>query len=661
MTWTAAVPTVAVGLLALWLPGTLVAASWGVRGRLWLLATAPVLTLAVCGAVPLLLRGLPVAWSWPVAAGGTVALALTGLAVRRWVDRAPVRRTARPAVHAEQVARAQVREQVPAQVPAQVPGSPRRVPTALRVALPAAAALPAAVVALALGRPDRLVSGYDVPVHLNAVALVRRTGAASSLDVSAVNDPALQPREVDAAAWHALTALLPNTAPAVTFLVSVLVATVVVWPLATTALTAATFPRRPALLPWAALASVAGVAVPVELALGSGGMVPNGVALAVLPAVLALVLRAARDRTWAAAGLAVVAAGGLALTHPLGLVSLLVVLLPAAVAVATRAVRTRPPLHPVRLAVLVGAGALPLAALLVSAHPRMSGVLRFEPDAPLPLASALGELLGVKATGVGLPVAAPVVVVALLAAWWSRRVPHARPLAAAAALTFVLLACSMSSVPVLTDLDRPWYGEPRRIAPVLAAVLVPFAALGLRATARAGAARLRRVAGRASLRSPAPAVVAVAVLCGLLGAGATAQDLRDRHVTGPTAVAGDAELDALTTVDRGRVGDAVVVGAALSGTAHLFAVTGIDVLPRTPFAADTPQWRYLRTHLDELAPGSTACSVADDLGVGFVYVDPTVARAGSVDPQTRRLPTSALTPVLHAGPGTLYAITGCAA
>lgn len=636
--WLRAGAVACVVVAAFWAPGMLI--GWAARLRgLMLAATAPLLTLGVAGTSALVAEQLGVPW-----APGTALLAVL---VTAGVTAGCARRVsprARPAPRAQGAARRWLAVAVAAGVLAQL------VP-----------------LATGMGRPGRLLTAHDALAHFAMVRFVRESGSASSLTITGAHTLDGATQGFYGGAWHAVAALLGDGPGASTiFNLAVLVPCSLAWTLGLTALTRSALPSRPRAWCFAAAASGAGIALPVYLVMRPEGMVPNAIAVALVPAFVALATSPWWHDSPAWWCVVLVGAAGLALTHPNAAAAAGLVLAPWIVLRGRRSVT-----------VLLGswrgravlATALVTAGLLVArlaTTDRMRAVVGFEPEPPVPLWEALVRLFSGDATGMGWASGATVVLAAVVGAVLSRRAAHARWLVLAAVLMAALYLAATSSVPVLTDVDRLWYGEPRRFAPVIVAVLVPLAARALDAVDGA----LRVAAARRPDRSGPPArttglLVGVALLATSTVASGVGLDRLARYsfgdgtAGGEVVVADDAELEML-----GRAGQLLdpavgVLGSPFSGAAHLFGLHGQRVVPPTYLTEEDDDLRYLREHLDDLGRDPRVCAALGRLGVGYLYTDPQPWNVLPTHVNPLRPPDEGVELLDSGGSARLYTITAC--
>lgn len=608
MSWLSAVVTAALTLLVFWLPGLALAKACSVRGMLARGAVAPVLTLTIAGVGAILCGELGVRW------GPVPFIASTVIAVGVATGARGLRRP-RPASRlgwsrALRSARLSISE-----------GRQVLAATATGVLIPVTAIM------IGIGRPDRILAGHDIIGHFNAIRFVQDTGRGSSLDLSAVNSATWTASGFDGAAWHDVVAVIPPwPGPAQVFSMSAFVPTAAAWTVGLVFLTSIVLPARRRAWSWAALASCAGIAMPSYLTLIDNGLLPNSVAVALVPAVVAWWVRTMRSRRPSDAVVGTLLTVGLGLTHPNAVFSVMVILGPWCVIRLIRWLSTDdgPPVRRVLIAAMLGS--LPIVGALFVTAPRIAAVVRHASDPPLPAVDLVARVFSGNAITFGWSSGTLIALAGFLGLVIARRLPHARPVAvgALAILTFFLAAAS--PIPYVTDVDRLWYGEPMRFATPMVAMLVPFAALALdslpgwiRTHGRTHAFRRRRPPHlRATLVTAVLALGALPAATGLALGTAHAYRPTDR-----APLVTDDELALIGRIADRVTGDGTVLGSPFAGTAALYALHGIPTLPRTAFTEHTSDMLYVARHLADLGTDDAICGPLRRLDARYLYVDPT--------------------------------------
>lgn len=607
--------------------------AWGWRGG-WVSwwATAPLLTLGLSGGAAILLEGV-VRWHVGSALACLVAVTVPVAAVR----------VVRARRHVE---RARPRRGPPA-------------PRALAPVVALATAVQLVALVVGMGHPGRLLTAFDVIFHLNGIEHVRQTGSASSLTFTAVSNLSdTLDGTFYGAAWHGVTALLPHVSDAsTTFNLALLVPTALAWTLGLVFLTQAALPARPRAWTWAAAASVAGLGLPVYLALSPQGLVANAVGGALAPALIALVVHpgispALRSSTLALAVL------GIGLCHPNVLLACALVLLPWGVqrlaALGRRSRTTR--------WALLGGGAVAVCAVWATlartgTYGRVAGVAQTTGSSPAPPLDILVEVVSGNASGIGLASGFAVGAAAIVGAVVGRRLTNARWALWGLGAAVAWFAMASSNIPGLRDVDSAWYGEPHRFAPVLAAMTVPLGALAL----DSGSRRLRLLA----VRDARPRWIAVAVVGGLLlvscaeAAVGTVQVARTAFADDRRHVADDAERDLLARLVDELPHDGAVLGSPFSGAAHLYALDSLEVVPRTWHTRPSAPLAYVMRHLDDLGRDDALCTALGTLGARYLYVDPAPWDQRPWVLDIRAAPVEGVRLLDSGGTASVYEITAC--
>ncbi|MCI1791970.1 MAG: hypothetical protein LKI60_07955 [Bifidobacterium tibiigranuli] len=256
-TWQQALPLVVAVILAIYVPGTLIAAAAGRRGTVELAALAPVVSLAIAGVGGVIAYPLGMRWEWwsYLMSCALVLVVVLSIAGRREA----MRLMQRGLRHAETANRASSAGSIDSADSAQSgaatdmlqadsvrPASKRPTPQTFaqccrevlrlcRFWLPACAgvALAALTVALRLMRavpsPEQVTQNYDSVFHDNVVARIMLTGQASSLH-------ALPPiREVYPIAFQQFAALggsaVPGASATTAITAAWLVFAALIWPI----------------------------------------------------------------------------------------------------------------------------------------------------------------------------------------------------------------------------------------------------------------------------------------------------------------------------------------------------------------------------------------------------------------------------------------------
>lgn len=352
------------------------------------------------------------------------------------------------------------------------------------------AAFAAIVIAVRLayiiGTPDNISQAFDVVFHLNAVQYILDTGNANpftlaNFNLSGFGKPSFYP-----AAWHGLTALVAqasgSSVPVAVSAVSI-VTSAVIWPLGVVYLARTLFGARRLTLAVAGILAAAFAAFPY-LTLDFGVLYAFGFALTLTPAFFALVIAALKLSSdgpvsrWMAIVVLAAALPGLAVAHPTVLMFIVVLSVPAAIAAAIRQHKLwRTAEAPRRKFVWMYAGlgfglVVAFAGYLVLRtgnywQPQgkfMTSLVKLALNAPDPFIGPAWVLSGLVVLGLLGMILTPKLRW-YLACW------------AIFAVLFVI-ALGVGNVAIRNIFIGTWFGDPVRIAAMLAITALPVATYG---------------------------------------------------------------------------------------------------------------------------------------------------------------------------------------
>lgn len=663
-----------------WLPGGAALAAFGVRG-LRLASLAPAVTVAVLSAGAVLAGALDVRWSL----GPALAVTLVAVGAAAGARRVGAR------------LRTGGDSSVP--VPAPVPGSPTGGPATVGTPpstgtptpeAPTPGARPARhTLVLTLGvtasvviqllpflgavlARDIVPNVTDPQFHLNALQHVRTEGTATPEALARLVDPT---GGVGAypSGWHAVAGLAPVLLdPSSLLAAASYVPLVLALTLGLVALARSVRPgagARSGTL--TALVAATGVTLPLGIVI-QPGLIPNGLALALVPAALAFVIERLRapQAHGALRSLAVLATvgAGIAMCHPNALAALVLLASPWVLTAGVRwwrsaGVRGR---VVVALAVVTVAGAT-VAALASSSTVALvgtSGVQAHEGLGEAVTGLALGRV-GESLTYAIIPTA-----FALLGAVSRLRRRGERLPVVSWALAIALMLAAATSVEVLAPLTGLFYGESRRLAGVVGLWTVVLASEAIQRVSTALVARVR-VPDRVGM------VGAAGLVCGFLVAfpvyatysthtlmwlSLSTQRLVLPAPQGtfvPYFTPGELAL-------AHRLGDELppgsrVLGSSFSGVSHLYGLEGIDVVPF--YGLTLPDdLVYAADRFEDLGTDPAVCAGLEAHGVTHVYSDAYLMR-GTTWPEWQTpfqsLPESGLRVTDQGGTVTVYEVTGC--
>ncbi|WP_022919462.1 DUF6541 family protein [Ruania albidiflava] len=610
----------AVGGVLLFAPGMLALRLVRLRG-LTLLALAPVVSVAAYGIAAIGAAALGVRWGLAPALVGAFGAVAVGFAMRAM--EALFRPTPRS-------------------------GEPR---TLLGIAVVAGSLLAMVDVWAGTGGPDSVLQRWDAIYHLSALRLVEQSGSASSLTLGALSYGSGQDA-IYPAAWHAFATLLPAVSPPATLIVAASLFAGPVWVLGCAALVRELLPGSR----WVPMvtAVLAGVITPTPSSLWVGwGHLPNAAAFAMVPGVVAFVLRMlVRERPTAAGARSAVlvvllgAGAGLGLTHPNAFLAVVLLAVPALAWVVADFARRwwqagrrlRAVVVPVVLTALVLAGAV---VFLVS--PLSASVTGYTGSVVNPPLVALAEILTGWYSLWATPSSALVLFLAPWGAWLAHRRGRTWVLGALLLVWVTYLDAALGSPAGLSGL---WYSSAARLSVVAAMITLPLGVIGwadvlgrvggftpgrqsLRPRVALGRTGTQSTGGREPrgarllLRRLATVWGTALVVCVLAVTSSVYTTHRTEKVFDPDRTdeprfADSAELAMIASVDLDP--DARVLGSPFAGTPLLYSLRGQPVVFPVAGQVWSPQQTALMEHLENL--GSPAsCPAREALGVRYLYQD----------------------------------------
>ena len=656
--WWSAWPTVVGALLLVFLPGWQVARAWGIRGFAGI-AVAPVLLLGIVGPGTVIAGALDIRW-----VRGDALLGPGG-----WLWLAAVLLGAVVTHSAERRSRDGTGSAGRAVFVLTPPALSRRSTRLLAGAVAFSGLMTALPALIGTRGPQSPPQASDAVFHLSAVAFMRQEGNASPIGgLASMYDGVVSYYPTG---WHALAVLLPGDV-VVGANVLVLVTAGLIWPLGMAALLREALGR---------VRSSATAADGVILAAGtvlSGSVVsllllltstwPYALSLAVLPAALALIVRAcAPGRAGLAARAGALVLGALAClgvvtAHGAGIFNLAVlggpVVLASSAPVLTRLWRCGGARRAALLGaaagglLLVAAGAWLVRSSLVSvlSYPRPGSNLAETiwavlTDHPL-LATFTPWYLGnILVTGLALLGAA--------SAW---RTPGLRRWCVTMGIAVALILLAAGPQWPLRVLAGPWYTQRARIMPLVTISVLVLATWGIvEAQRRWGSgAESARENAEESGEETAPRddngpmrltwcrrahvlvrrnVPACLILASLVVAPAWRWSLKTeilQSIHDPSRIAygtmlSDEELALIRRAPSTLPADAVVVGNPSNGSAYLWSVAGVRVLYPSRPDPPTVDLGWLGHHLHEIGTNPRVCHILNQRGAHYYYTDNTVA------------------------------------
>lgn len=548
------------------------------------------------------------------------------------------------------------------------------------------------VVAEPLLAPDRLPLNYDGVFHLNAVARILDTGDASSFTLYQVINPG-EDVEYYPAAWHGLVAIVCQlTGVGIPLGTSAawIATSIAIWLPGVAWLAASLAPRRAHLAGAAGAILGAGFAAAPYGLLSWGTLFPTGLAYALVPVGVALLVRLTvldgrlvSRRRGAALGAFAVWGVTEAFAHPRSLVTFAVVAIPLLAVVAVRLLvrlGRRPGGRRLAIGIAVGGSALLLAsgttaAWIVLGYFRAfdepladrltGGPARATETLPGAIAQVLlqAPVVSPFATMIVPAVGLAVLAIAGFVVAARRRELLWLPIA------FVLLgilyvAASSSDSDLAKLLTGLWYKDKFRLATALPILAIPAAALG----AVAALDVLRRIS-RPAVRTAAIVAAAVVVVATTVPGLITVRDAVHATFTVPAEKGGYGLLDTDEYRLLQRLPDLVpagetVAGNPWNGSALTWAIGDRESLYPHLNGVWGPDRDLVAARLDLAATDPEVCAALGRLGTRYLFAspgllnggDPTVAYWAGVD---RAAGAPGFTEVAREGESVLYRITAC--
>ncbi|MCC4249280.1 DUF6541 family protein [Microbacterium testaceum] len=587
--WLTALPSLAMALLVVVVPGTVVRmAGWRLTEvTAWFFV--PAMSVAVVATAANVAHFVHLPWSGLPVALVTLVVAAVAFFVRRLVPRA---------------------EQPHIGLGGGIAISAALVTAAVAIALQTVAAF---------GQAGAISQTLDNIVHLNAIRLATDTADASAIQIGATSDIPFYPN-----GWHSLVVLveLITGAPIPVAVNSVnVVVAAVVWPASCAALAWVIF-RRPFAVVVAALLSTGFGAFPLLL-LDFGVLYPNFTGYALVGSALAAVWGLARphvstERLRTALLLCLLCVG-VGLAHPNALLAVYALGAPAALALIVPLARTSS--RRGRIA-LTGLG---IAVVVVGIVAWTIARTNYDMSRWTPWQTA-SQALGEALTVAPRQFAMTIVIAVLLAVGAFTLVRHPSRVAiavpfAAAVVLFVLASGTNVTNPLREALTNPWYNDPYRLAALLPIAAIPLLVQGA-LSLTAGVQQIgERVAGsRAWIRPTAIALVVIAAASVAVGPNirATIVQTRAQYVLADDANLLSEDEDALLSrLDETTPPDAVIIGSPLTGASLAYALADRTVTERHVFGARTQDEQYLAEHLKDISSDPRVCEAVRSVGVTY--------------------------------------------
>jgi hypothetical protein len=511
---------------------------------------------------------------------------------------------------------------------------PRRAVPWAPLWLVSALAIAVVPIALQARRPDAVLERWDTLYHLSALARIRESGTASSLDVGSVSNSTATPTAYPAG-FHALASLVPEVEVPIMLNGAVLALAILPWVLGIALLARALYPT----VTWAPFAAAVVAALipasPLNLWVHLSP-VPNLSGFAALPGALAaaaalwgallprpgprIAHRPLARATFAAVVTVGTAGLGLGLLHPNVAVTALIMLAVLTAITAAPHLRSRPWLLVIPLVALT-----PVALLTYT--PLGAKVTGFSGGLQIPWWTALGEIL------LGLLTVWPMVFGVVLAAmWWPGLVTSFRSAQRWVGVAWVVIAVIYLDAALDSPLNLSilYYRGQDRVSMPLAMLSAVLVVPGLRCWARLLPSMPSRAEndgeGRRRSRTPRRvtvwALVAVAVVA-TLGSIPSRSDNAAKNFSseypgrGRFLQADERRLFAqyAPTMDPAKT----LLASPFSGGAHMYALEGVNV----HFTVAGMSGRDVDAELLAAAPlaatDPVACRTLLENDIGYIY------------------------------------------
>jgi hypothetical protein len=489
----------------------------------------------------------------------------------------------------------------------------------------------------AVAAPDAILQNGDALFHLQGAALIAQSGDASSFGAVDALYGSPDRSVYYPTVWHALVALavpvggVTEATNALAILISA-----VVWPAGMVALTVIIAPRY---LIAGALVPILASTITIYPVIQTFylGIFPQGLSTALLPGAVALcihALRASPNLCGSLAATALVACGGVVLSHPSGAVGLALFLGPASLSEGASLIRARRREGSERgrrdlLVALGPAIGIFTAMVVLLAIPQVSSMASFARSSNDVGTAILAVLNGTALTDdvsaatsilMGLTVVGAAFSLTRLSTSW---LPVSW-LAVAA-----LYVAALGPDGFLRSLTGVWYKDSGRIAGLLATVTIVLAALGAGWLCSLLATTIQRVVLHGEV-VPSPtltAVVAVLVVVGLT----LFTDL-NRDVRYPWARMGydsttstwlpPGEIAFITDLEAKLPDDAIVIGDPNNGAPYVQVLTSAQSFLPTPNPGtrNTDQ-DFLGDHFRDILTDPRVCEVVAEHDIGYYFED----------------------------------------
>ena len=244
-----------------------------------------------------------------------------------------------------------------------------------------------------------------------------------------------------------------------------------------------------------------------------------------------------------------------------------------------------------------------------------------------------------------------------------------RWIALAWAAPMLVLAAAYFPLSPLTSLTGLWYNDPYRIIPLVIPAIALLGAAALDTLMARLAARRRDSVQRRTMT----AIPAISVICALIIGGLCAMPARllasrsayDADVPTLVTVLGADEAEMIRSLPGRLDPDLMVLGDPAAGAAYVQALGGQrSVFPHMMFRGLDTDALYLAKHFSQIHTDPHVCEIVRHYGIGYYYAGPP-GRVVGIDP-VKRAPglydvdvSEGFEEVASAGGATIYRITAC--
>ncbi len=624
--WLPTLPSFALALVAIFVPGLLWGLAFGLRGLLLAIAS-PLLSTFLISTGAIVAGVIGFWWGW-------VFLGLYTLAVS--------------AVTWGIVATWRVKHGTP---PREL--APRWLLPEVLLGVPIVAAVSGWAAIWAIGTPSNPVQTWDGTFHMSAARLIFSTGNGSTFHIGSLASPNGGNLAFYPAGWHDLVALVMEASGDAVLASNVtsIVFIAFIWPFTAAMLTAVLFPKLRFAPFVATLLAAASTAFPERVA-SYGTLWPILYAYAMIPLALALSVVFIRGNSpdsdvfrpqWNLFALLLVSLAGIGLVHPQGVLAFLVLGIWLLIGKLIMSyVRPDSATKSGRIFLSVTVPALLVFVYLLTFTNAAQITINF--DKREPVGTATGELVGAVVdaqlsqqgygNGGGWILFAVLLALGFIALLVLRQQRWLIPAWMVSA--YLLMAAATMTLPGY-GLVGFWYSDPVRLGAIIPLVGVPIMAIGAGWALNAlGDLLVKRVHWNYALVGLLIGTIAfgtVYVTTGGLGRHVGSLQLWINYIyrgeTGLNGLVGEEELEMIGRVSEELPEDAVVLGSPFTGAPLVFTVGGVETVFKIYAKPAQGDMLYLATNFDAIETDPEICRILQDNGIEYFYHDPVLYRVGT--------------------------------